>query len=167
MRRMGKLPGRLNGGGASAILWKTDAVVLVNGVMKRRESNTRLRERTADTTVGGGAGSDWCAWQQVLSDFAVVLQCCIIPWQQPCWAVGVKQASAGIAAHSTTTANNTNTPRLPLCMVYSLIHPPFIIHGQAQFHSDPNHMNRFKRCRFVRMGSPTGCARALMLTLTC
>jgi hypothetical protein len=118
---MGKLPGRLNGGGAWAILWKTGAVVLVNGVMKRRESNTRSRERTADTTVAGVAGSDWCAWQQVLSDFAVVLHSCIIPWQQPCWEAGMKHASAGVAAQRTTIANITSAPFLPMRIVYSLI----------------------------------------------
>jgi hypothetical protein len=46
--------------------------------------------------------------------------CIAIPLQQGRSAVGVRQASAGVAAQRTTIASNTNAPFLPTCIVYAI-----------------------------------------------
>lgn len=111
------------------------------------------------------AGSDGCAWQQVSSDFAVELQCCIIPWQQPCWAAGMKQASVGVAAHRTRNANNTNAPLLPTCMVYSLGSSLLFTAGQFS-NSDPNHTiqieARLFACKCAQPAAPESSYATLM-----
>ena len=79
-----------------------------------------LTKRSAAPAEPGSSGaSAGCTLQQSAHCImAGELQpAIIISWQQERFAVGVRQASAGIATQSTATTSITNAPFLPTCIV--------------------------------------------------